>query len=118
MARGQRAKGRRQQNGETGQGRMDMMFETGRARGRSQSNDGGRGREQGRIRAELGGRPENVMMWANVTQNAMRDFMVMWSDAAQESLRLATELQQAQVDAARDLGRIFTQSADRMRRVA
>ena len=62
--------------------------------------------------------PDSMTVWNNVTESAMRDFVAMWSGAAQESLRLATELQRAQVDAARDLGRIFTQSAERLRRAA
>jgi hypothetical protein len=120
MAQGQRARGRRQRsnNGERAQGRADMN-ESGRGRGRSELNGGDRGRAGSRARMNaFAASPENMLGWADVTQNAMRDFVSMWSDAAQESLRLATELQQAQVDAARDLGRIFTQSAERMRRVA
>jgi hypothetical protein len=109
MAQGRKAKGRRaQRNGaDAGESRSDTMRGNGRTTRSEMMRGNGRNT-----------RPEQMVVWADVTQNAMRDFVSMWSDAAQESLRLATELQQAQVDAARDLGRIFTQSAERMRRVA
>jgi hypothetical protein len=52
--------------------------------------------------------------WAEMTQVAMQDWVSMWSGAAQESLRFVTELQQANVEAAR----LLSQAVGRLRRAA
>jgi hypothetical protein len=66
--------------------------------------------------------PEMMTSWAEMTQTAMQEWLSMWSGAAQESLRLVTELQQANVEAARGLGentvRLFSQAVGRARRAA
>jgi hypothetical protein len=68
------------------------------------------------------GAQQPTASWANITQSAMQEWLTMWTGAAQENLRLMTQLQEANVDAARGLGenavRLVSRAAGVGRRAA